>query len=287
MWCYSGTQVPPGTRAGAHGGRGRRPLAGSEPAGPPGCAACSEEEERRAARQALLVPTPVSACLHAARAGVAQGTPAAYALAGTALLTSLLILSAMTCVWLAVFMGRPPGRPEERPGGASGTGRDRPSGTRLMLAAAAGTTTTGVAVAPARTAPCANDRLAVAAVGIHQRGGPHRRPARRRRRRPALSGLRRPARCYPYVDGIGRRWTPMEASVVTTAVKARSIPVPPVRAGGELTRCVPRMAAVLCPHTGHDADSSRAQECATVCDRHEYCRAGAERAVAANRRATT
>ncbi|MFI0502823.1 hypothetical protein ACH3WN_08130 [Streptomyces albogriseolus] len=47
------------------------------------------------------------------------------------------------------------------------------------------------------------------------------------------------------------------------------------------------MAAVLCPHTGHDADSSRAQECATVCDRHEYCRAGAERAVAANRRATT
>ncbi|MFB8778512.1 Na+/H+ antiporter subunit D [Streptomyces albogriseolus] len=81
------------------------------------------------------------------RAGVAQGTPAAYALAGTALLTSLLTLSAMIRVWMAAFMGRPPGRPEERPAEASGTGRDRPSGTRLMLAAAAGMTTTGVAVA--------------------------------------------------------------------------------------------------------------------------------------------
>ncbi|MFZ4156857.1 Na+/H+ antiporter subunit D [Streptomyces griseoincarnatus] len=81
------------------------------------------------------------------RAGVAQGTPAAYVLAGTALLTSLLTLSAMTRVWMAAFMGRPPGRPEERPGEPSGTGRDRPGGTRLMLAAAAGMTTTGVAVA--------------------------------------------------------------------------------------------------------------------------------------------
>ncbi|MEZ3182754.1 Na+/H+ antiporter subunit D [Streptomyces pimonensis] len=81
------------------------------------------------------------------RAGVAQGTPAAYALAGTALLTSLLTLSTMIRVWLAAFMGQPPGRPKERPARPPGSGRNRPSGTRLMLVAAAGMTTTGVAVA--------------------------------------------------------------------------------------------------------------------------------------------
>ncbi len=81
------------------------------------------------------------------QAGVAQGGPAAYALAAAALLTSLLTLYAMTRVGTSAFMGRPsdPGKarlrtpPEVR--------RGRPRGTRLMLAAAAGMTATGVAVA--------------------------------------------------------------------------------------------------------------------------------------------
>ncbi|KOT37827.1 cation:proton antiporter [Streptomyces caelestis] len=80
-------------------------------------------------------------------AAVAQGTPAAYALAGTALLTSLLTLYAMTRVWTAAFMGRPPDRREAGPESPPGVGGDRPRGTRLMLAATAGMAATGVAVA--------------------------------------------------------------------------------------------------------------------------------------------
>ncbi|MFV0137908.1 Na+/H+ antiporter subunit D [Streptomyces sp. HMX87] len=81
------------------------------------------------------------------RAGVAQGGPMAYALAAAALLTSLLTLYVMTRVGTSVFMGRPSRRAEARPSRSAVPRRGRRRGTRLMLAAAAGMTATGVAVA--------------------------------------------------------------------------------------------------------------------------------------------
>lgn len=81
------------------------------------------------------------------QAGVAQGGPAAYALAAAALLTSLLTLYAMTRVWTAAFTARapdhdeaPPPKPDIRTARTSGTGR-------LMPAAAAGMTVAGLAIA--------------------------------------------------------------------------------------------------------------------------------------------
>ncbi|MFE0876137.1 Na+/H+ antiporter subunit D [Streptomyces smyrnaeus] len=91
------------------------------------------------------------------RAGTAQGGPAAYALAGTALLTSLLTLYAMTRVWTSAFMKQqsdpshgetdppkpsPPASPWPREHRRR-TGR----GTGLMTAAAAGMTATGLVIA--------------------------------------------------------------------------------------------------------------------------------------------
>lgn len=68
----------------------------------------------------------------------------------------------------------------------------------------------------------------------------------------ALGGLRRSARCYPCVDGISRRRTPLEATVVTTAVKARSIPVLPIRAGGsgQPPRCIKECGTCARARTG-------------------------------------
>ncbi|WP_320777973.1 Na+/H+ antiporter subunit D [Streptomyces sp. CRN 30] len=81
------------------------------------------------------------------RAGVAEGSPEAYALAAAALLTSLLTLYAMTRAGMAVFMARPPAPENIQPPGDPGSHRDRPRGARLMLAAAAGMTAASVAVA--------------------------------------------------------------------------------------------------------------------------------------------
>ncbi|WP_338899619.1 Na+/H+ antiporter subunit D [Streptomyces sp. TG1A-60] len=90
------------------------------------------------------------------RAAVAQGGPTAYALAGTALLTSLLTLYAMTRVWTSAFRGQRHPVPGEAAGpepsllGAarpSPRRRGGPPGVRLMIAAAAGMAATGVAVA--------------------------------------------------------------------------------------------------------------------------------------------
>ncbi|MEI7033398.1 Na+/H+ antiporter subunit D [Streptomyces pratensis] len=81
------------------------------------------------------------------RAAAAQGTTAAYALAAAALFTSLLTLSTMARAGMAAFMERAPGPAEPSPKRPHGTGRVRSGGMRLMLAAAAGTTATGVAVA--------------------------------------------------------------------------------------------------------------------------------------------
>ncbi len=145
----------------------------------------------------------------------------------------------------------------------------------------------------------------------------------------ALGGLRRSARCYPCVDGNSRRRTPLEASVVTTAVRARSIPALPIRAGGsgeaapvhrgvrhlctgrtacaacpavagtsgELTRCIPgspRSCAptpVTTPTAAARGSAPPSAEPGNACERQvgrrEHCRVGAERAVAASRRATT
>ncbi|NEC26052.1 Na+/H+ antiporter subunit D, partial [Streptomyces sp. SID8111] len=63
------------------------------------------------------------------QAAVARGAPAAYALAGTALFTSLLTLYTMSRVWTAAFMGRPPGRPEAEAAPAAGPATGRPRGT--------------------------------------------------------------------------------------------------------------------------------------------------------------
>ncbi|MBX9394200.1 Na+/H+ antiporter subunit D [Streptomyces sp. TRM72054] len=81
------------------------------------------------------------------QAGVAQGGPTAYALAAAALLTSLLTLYAMTRVGTSAFMGRPPDQGTARPSRPPDARPARPRGTRLMLAATAGMTATGVAVA--------------------------------------------------------------------------------------------------------------------------------------------
>ncbi|MET9155004.1 Na+/H+ antiporter subunit D [Streptomyces griseoflavus] len=81
------------------------------------------------------------------QAGAAQGGPAAYALAASALLTSLLTLYAMTRVWTAALTARAPAHGEEPPPEPD-TPTARTSGTgRLMLAAAAGMTVTGLAIA--------------------------------------------------------------------------------------------------------------------------------------------
>ncbi|MFC8986580.1 Na+/H+ antiporter subunit D [Streptomyces sp. NPDC057115] len=81
------------------------------------------------------------------QAAVAQGAPAAYALAGTALFTSLLTLYTMSRVWTAAFMGRPPGRPEAEAAPAAGPATGRPRGTGLMHAATAGMVAAGVVAA--------------------------------------------------------------------------------------------------------------------------------------------
>ncbi|MFI6012616.1 Na+/H+ antiporter subunit D [Streptomyces sp. NPDC051243] len=81
------------------------------------------------------------------QAGVAQGGPTAYTLAAVALLASLLTLYAMTRVATAAFMGQPLGRGQARPVRPPGARDTRPPGTRLMLAATAGMTATGVAIA--------------------------------------------------------------------------------------------------------------------------------------------
>ncbi|ELS57672.1 Na+/H+ antiporter subunit D [Streptomyces viridochromogenes] len=81
------------------------------------------------------------------QAGVARGGAAAHALAAVALLASLLTLYAMTRVAAAAFMGRPPGHGEARLPSAPHARHGRPPGTRLMLAATAGMTATGVAIA--------------------------------------------------------------------------------------------------------------------------------------------
>ena len=80
-------------------------------------------------------------------AGVAQGGPTAYTLAAAALLTSLLTLYAMTHVGTSAFLGRPPEPGKARLRLPPGVPRRRPRGSRLMVAAAAGMTVTGVAVA--------------------------------------------------------------------------------------------------------------------------------------------
>ncbi|GAA2286548.1 Na+/H+ antiporter subunit D [Streptomyces ruber] len=99
------------------------------------------------------------------RAGAAEGSPAAWALAAAALLTSLLTLYAMTRVATSAFTGRQTDGPadrraDHRPGRRAGheeaqepssappdTRHGRPRGSRSMLAAAAGMTATGVVIA--------------------------------------------------------------------------------------------------------------------------------------------
>lgn len=81
------------------------------------------------------------------RAGVAQGGPAAWALAAAALLTSLLTLYAMTRVATSAFTGRQAAPGEEGLPEPPGVREGRPRGYRLMLAAAAGMTATGVLIA--------------------------------------------------------------------------------------------------------------------------------------------
>ncbi|MBT3150224.1 Na+/H+ antiporter subunit D [Streptomyces sp. CHD11] len=96
------------------------------------------------------------------QAGVAQGGPAAYALAAAALLTSLLTLYAMTRVWTAAFAERPenngkadhgkaappePGAPTPDASTPDAPPPARLRGTRLMLTAAAGMTVAGLTIA--------------------------------------------------------------------------------------------------------------------------------------------
>jgi multicomponent Na+:H+ antiporter subunit D len=84
------------------------------------------------------------------RAGVGDGSAAAYALVGAALLTSLLTLSVMARLWRRAF-AEAPLRPD--PGSPAGSGaEDRPRmpeapAHRLMFGAAAGMAVTGVTVA--------------------------------------------------------------------------------------------------------------------------------------------
>ncbi|MER5217938.1 Na+/H+ antiporter subunit D [Streptomyces sp. NPDC002838] len=86
------------------------------------------------------------------QAGTAHGGPMAYALAASALLTSLLTLYAMTRVWTSAFAARPrrptlPEPPTPDTVGSTKRRRGASRGGRLMVAAAAGMTATGVAVA--------------------------------------------------------------------------------------------------------------------------------------------